>query len=349
MKVLSKKAGFWARLKQPIYALAPMEDVTDAAFRLVIARRGKPDVAFAEFASADGLCSERGRPNLMKLLYFDEIERPVVAQIFGEKPDNMYKAARICKEVGFDGVDINMGCPVKKVVRTGCGSALINTPELAREIIQAVQAGADPLPVSVKTRIGYNEIVLEEWLGHLLEVEPVAVTLHLRTRREMSKVDAHWEVMPAAVKQAENTSTLIIGNGDIRDLDHADQLIAETGMDGAMLGRAIYGNAWLFNRELRPEHITVHDRLELLEEHSLLYENVFGGRKNFAIMRKHLLAHTTGFFGCRELRQRLETVRCAADVLDAIAWFTAEFDHIHQFSSHKKTGALTASGNRAGD
>lgn len=348
MKILDQQAGFWATLQQPIYALAPMEDVTDAAFRLVVARRGKPDVVFAEFVSADGLSSERGLPNLMRLLYFHEIERPVVAQIFGEKPDNMFSAARICREVGFDGVDINMGCPVKKVVRTGCGSALIETPELAKEIIQAVKEGAHPLPVSVKTRIGYREIVLEEWLGHLLQAEPVAITLHLRTRKEMSKVPAHWEVMPAAVQQAKDTKTLIIGNGDIRDLNHADELIAENGMDGAMLGRAIYGNAWLFNRAVTPDDITVHDRLELLTEHSLTYENIFGDRKNFVIMRKHLLAHTTGFYGSRELRSRLESVMSAAEVLDAVAWFKQEFNHIHHFDSPQKSAAAIA-GNRAGD
>lgn len=348
MKKLGENAGFWAKLPQPFYALAPMEDVTDAAFRRVVARRGKPDVIFGEFVSADGLSSERGLPNLMRLLYFDESERPVVAQIFGEKPENMHRAARICREIGFDGVDINMGCPVKKVVRTGCGSALIETPELAKEIIQAVKEGAHPLPVSVKTRIGYREIVLEEWLGHLLEAEPVAVTLHLRTRKEMSNVPAHWEVMPAAVRQAKDTGTLIIGNGDIRDLDHADQLIAENGMDGAMLGRAIYGNAWLFDRSITPDRITVHDRLQLLTEHSLTYENIFGPKKNFVIMRKHLLAHTTGFFGSRELRHRLESVTSAAEVLDAIEWFRTEFDHVHHFSSNEKSAAALSS-NRAGD
>ncbi|MDX9859009.1 MAG: tRNA-dihydrouridine synthase [candidate division Zixibacteria bacterium] len=348
MKALDPSAGFWARLKQPFYALAPMEDVTDAAFRLVVARRGKPDVVFAEFASADGLSSDRGLPNLMRLLYFDEIERPVVAQIFGEKPENMQVAARICRELGFDGVDINMGCPVKKVVRTGCGSALIETPALAKEIIQAVKEGAHPLPVSVKTRIGYREIVLEEWLGHLLDAKPAAITLHLRTRKEMSKVPAHWEVMPAAVAMAQNTQTLLIGNGDIRDLDHADRLIAENGMDGAMLGRAIYGNAWLFNRAVKPHDISVHDRLDLLVEHSVTYENIFAGRKNFVIMRKHLLAHTTGFFGCRELRQRLESVTTAADVLDAVAWFREAFDQVHDFSRHN-ISAAAAFGSRAGD
>lgn len=324
MKNLGPNAGFWATFDRPIFCLAPMADVTDAAFRHVIAKRGKPDVFFTEFVSCDGLCS-RGLPNLMKYLYFDPSERPIVAQIFGDKPDTHFKAAQMCKEMGFDGVDINMGCPVKTVTKTGCGAAMINTPDLAKEIIQATIEGAAPLPVSVKTRIGWNEIVLEEWLGHLLEAEPVVITLHLRTRKEMSKVDAHWDQMPRAVEMAKDKPTLILGNGDIRSLDHADELIAQTGIDGAMLGRAIYANPWLFNRQVDPGSIRLEDRFEVMLEHAHMYEAVFQGEKNFALMRKHLLCHAAGFYGCKDLRQRLESIECAADVFDAIDWFKREY------------------------
>jgi len=324
MKKPGPNAGFWAEFDRPIYCLAPMADVTDAAFRHVIAKRGKPDIFFTEFVSCDGLCS-RGLPNLMKYLYFDPAERPIVAQIFGDKPETHYKAAQMIREIGFDGVDINMGCPVKTVTKTGCGAAMINTPELAKEIIEATKEGAGDLPVSVKTRIGWNEIALEEWLGHLLETTPVAVTLHLRTRKEMSKVDAHWDLMPRAVEMAKNTATLILGNGDITSLDHADQLIEQTGMDGAMLGRAIYANPWLFDREKSLESITLEDRFEVMLEHAHMYEAVFQGEKNFALMRKHLLCHAVGFYGCKDLRQRLESIECAADVYNAIAWFKQEY------------------------
>lgn len=317
--------GFWAELPRPIYALAPMEDVTDAAFRYVIARRGKPAVFFGEFTSADGL-SSRGLPNLHKLLFYSEIERPVVAQLFGETPKNFVTAARICRDMGFDGIDINMGCPVKKIVRSGAGAALINTPSLAAEIIHACKEGADPLPVSVKTRIGWNEIALESWLARLLEARPAAITLHLRTRREMSKVDAHWDLLPGAVKQAAGSGTLILGNGDVRDLDHADSLVAESGADGIMLGRAVYGNPWLFNRSVKAADITAEDRLEAILEHSFAFENMFYGRKNFAVIRKHLLAYTAGFDGSRDLRRKLEEVDCAADVYDAVAWFRSVFN-----------------------
>jgi nifR3 family TIM-barrel protein len=324
MKNLGNNAGFWAGLKRPIYCLAPMFDVTDAAFRQVIARRGKPDIFFTEFVSCDGLCS-RGLPNLMKHLYINDIERPIVAQVFGEKPETHYRAAKLCKELGFDGVDINMGCPVKTVIKTGCGAAMVKTPDLAKEIIEATKAGAAPLPVSVKTRIGWNEPVIEEWIGHLLEAAPVAITLHMRTRKEMSDVEAHWDLMPQAVELAKNSPTLILGNGDIWTMERADQLIAETGMDGAMLGRAIFANPWLFDRTRSKESITVEERFEVMLEHAFLYESVFQGEKNFALMRKHLLCHAAGFYGAKELRQRMENINNAADVYNAIAWYRREF------------------------
>lgn len=324
MKNLGPHAGFWAGLKLPIYCLAPMFDVTDAAFRHVIANRGKPDIFFTEFVSCDGLCS-RGLPNLMKHLYINDNERPIVAQVFGEKPETHYKAAQLCRELGFDGVDINMGCPVKTVVKTGCGSAMVKTPDLAKEIIEATKAGAAPLPVSVKTRIGWNEPVIEEWVGHLLEAAPVAITLHMRTRKEMSDADPHWDLMPLAVNLARNTSTLILGNGDIWSMELADKLIAETGMDGAMLGRAIFANPWLFNRSRSKDDITVEERFEVMLEHAYRYESVFQGEKNFAMMRKHLLCHAAGFYGAKELRQRLENINNAADVYNAIAWYRREY------------------------
>ena len=300
--------------------MAPMADVTDAAFRLVIARRARPDVFFTEFVACDGLCS-RGYPHLLQHLYYDESERPVVAQLFGDKPETFREAAGICRDLGFDGVDINMGCPVKTIIKTGSGAALIRNPGLASEIIAATIEGASPLPVSVKTRIGFDRIVVQEWLEHLLKAQPAAITFHLRTQTEMSKVEAHWEVMSQIVDQAADSPTLILGNGDITSLDHADQLISQTGMDGAMLGRAIYGNPWLFDRTHAPEQITVRERFEVMTEHAHLFEDIFAGEKNFAMMRKHLIAHASGFHGSRELRIRLQEVNGAADVVDAIDWF----------------------------
>ena len=312
--------GFWDKIELPVYAMAPMADVTDAAFRYMIAKYGKPDVMFTEFVSCDGLCSA-GRPNLMKYLHYDEIERPIVIQLFGEKPENFYKSALFARELKFDGIDINMGCPVKTVTKTGSGAALINTPELGKEIIAAAIEGAGGLPVSVKTRIGYNSITIAEWVEHLLETNLAAITLHLRTKKEMSNVEAHWETVHEAVKLAGQSETLLLANGDLDDLDQADKMIEQTGIDGVMMARAIYGYPWLFDRTKTRENITVQQRLSAMIEHSRLYEKIFDSKKNFAVMIKHLRAYSTGFNGAKELRVMMENVRNGDDVVSRIDTF----------------------------
>ena len=180
--------NFWEKLNKPIFVLAPMADVTDAAFRRIIAKYGKPDVFWTEFVSADGLtlAPEEGRKKLLRDLEYSESERPIVAQFFTSNPENMKKAAELAVELGFDGIDINMGCPDKSVEKQKAGAALIKNPKLAREIIRAAKAGAGSLPVSVKTRLGYNKDELETWLPELLAEEPAVVTIHARTRKEMS-------------------------------------------------------------------------------------------------------------------------------------------------------------------
>lgn len=317
MSMLKSKKGFWDRLEKPILALAPMADVTDAAFRLLITRHGKPDVFFTEFVAVDGLCSA-GRKKLVKDLQYHESERPVVAQFFGEKPEHFKECAELAVELGFDGIDINMGCPVKLVCKTGSGAYLINEPELAKEIVQATIEGAGELPVSVKTRIGYSTIAIEEWTEHLLSVNPAAIIFHLRTRKEMSKVAAHWEVMHLPVEMAKGSGVLILGNGDVRSRQHAEELAAETGIDGVMLGRAVYGNPWLFNRERNPEDITLNEKFEAMIEHAHLFVETFHGERNFIGMRKHLMAYAAGFPGAKEFRMSLENINCPEDVEVAI-------------------------------
>src|SRR3990167_3412588 len=201
--------GFWKKLAmsrrdldRPILALAPMADVTNAAFRRIIAKYGKPDVMFTEFVSCDGLCSA-GQKNLLPILKFTKKERPIVAQIFGAKPENFYESAKLIKKLGFDGLDINMGCPDKKVLKQGAGAALINNPKLAQEIIRQTKKGSGKMPVSVKTRIGYDKYDKKEfkkWLTALLECELDAITIHARTKKEMSLFTAKWEVVAEAVK-----------------------------------------------------------------------------------------------------------------------------------------------------
>lgn len=300
--------------------MAPMADVTDAAFRYLIAKYGKPDVQFTEFVSADGLCSA-GRANLMRYLLYDEIERPIVIQLFGNKPDNFRRAAELAQELKFDGIDINMGCPVKAVIKTGSGAALINTPDLAKDVIRAAQEGAGPLPISIKTRIGYNSISLDDWMKHLLETKPAAITLHLRTKKEMSAVGAHWESIDIAVNLAKKTNTLLLANGDLRDLDHADEMIQKTQVDGVMLGRAIYGYPWLFDRSRARESITIEERLSIMIEHAQLYEKVFEPKKHFAVMIKHLRAYANGFDGAKELRVMMEHVENSNHVREQIEQF----------------------------
>lgn len=318
-RINHKQLGdFWKKIKKPIIVLAPMADVTDAAFRRIIAKCGKPDAMWTEFVSADGLFAG-GRKALMKDLMFTEAERPIVAQFFTSRPEMMEKAAALARELGFDGVDINMGCPDRAVERQGAGAALIETPKLAREIIEAAKKGADGLPVSIKTRTGFNVSQLETWLPELLAEEPSVVTIHARTRKEMSKVSAKWAEVKKSVeiRNQLHSDTLIFGNGDAVSVDDAKQKALETGCDGVMLGRAIFGNPWLFSGRVRQE-ISVNEKLDVIVEHAKLFEKLFGGVKNFSVMKKHFKAYVNGWEGAKELRAKLMETENAGQVEDAI-------------------------------
>ncbi len=309
--------NFWHTLHKPFFVLAPMADVTDCAFREMIAkysRHGKslggPDVFWTEFVSADGLCSP-GRKVLLRDLEFGANQQPIVAQLFGSNPENMFQAAKLCAEKGFAGIDINMGCPDKSIEKQGCGAAMIKNPEKAKSIICAAQEGSG-LPVSVKTRIGYNTIEWREWLPHILSMKPAALTIHLRTRKEMSLVPAHWELMPEIVefvraenKKYGNESMPIIGNGDVLSVAHGRELAENSGCDGVMLGRAIFGNPWLFDERMTREQLPLEERLRVMIEHTKLFEEKLGDIKSFSIMKKHFKAYMNGFDGAKELRMRL--------------------------------------------
>lgn len=300
-----------------------MADVTDPAFRRIIAKYGKPDVTWTEFVSADGLClaPEEGRKKLLKDLEYTESERPIVAQLFTSRSENMEKAAQLCQELGFDGVDINMGCPDRSIEKQGAGAAHMKDPARASEVIHAAKQGAPKLPVSVKTRLGYNKDELESWLPHILETKPAVVTIHARTRKEMSKVPARWERVKTAVHIRDELSpkTLLLGNGDALSIDDAKQKIKETGADGAMLGRAIFGNPWLFSGKVP----TLEEKLMVMVEHTKLYEELLP-HKNFAIMKKHYKAYVSGFDGASELRQKLMETKTAAEVEHIVLEFLHE-------------------------
>lgn len=327
--------NFWDRLKDDssragrgIFVLAPMADVTDAAFRRIIAKYGKPDVMWTEFVSADGLAlaPEDGRKKLLKDLEYTEEERPIVAQFFTSKPDNMREAAKLAMELGFDGVDINMGCPDRSVEKQGAGADLMKYPELARELIRAAKEGASDLPVSVKTRAGYNKPdLVEVWLPEVLKESPAVVTIHARTRKEMSKVPANWEHVKKAVEirnQCQGstlTRTLIFGNGDVSNIEEAHKRVEETGCDGVMFGRAIFGNPFLFAKEKCPEGVEgLKLKLEVLIEHSRLFEEILGDTKSFHIMKKHFKAYVLGFDGASELRGKLMETNNADEVKEVI-------------------------------
>jgi len=319
---------FWENLKKPFFVLAPMSDVTDAAFRQIIVKYGKPDVVFTEFVSCDGLLSE-GREALLHNLEFRDEERPIVAQVFGGKPENFYECAKLIVKLGFDGIDINMGCPNRSVEKQGAGSALIKNPKRAREIIRETKRGAGStsrrIPVSVKTRIGYNKNELENWLPEILAEEPAALTVHARTRKEMSKVPAKWKEVAHAVsiRDEMKSRTLIIGNGDAEDLKDAREKAEKSGADGVMLGRAVFGNPWLFGvhrMSAKSANPTIEEKLRVLVEHTKLFEKLCP-HKNFATMKKHYKAYVTGFEGAKELRIKLMETRNAKRVEKIISEF----------------------------
>ncbi len=311
--------NFWQKLKKPIFCLAPMADVTDCAFRQIIAKYGKPDIFWTEFVSADGLAHPKAKEKLLIDLKFSENERPIVAQIFGANIENIKKASALCKELGFDGIDINMGCPDKSIEKQCAGAAMIKNPALAREIIKAAIEGGDGLPVSVKTRIGYNKSEIETWIPELLSENISALTVHLRTRKEMSDVPAHWDLMKRIVeiRDSINKNVLILGNGDILDLKDGEQKIKESGCDGVMLGRAIFGNPWLFTGK-QP---SIKEKLQVMVEHTKLFEKMLGGHKNFAIMKKHYKAYCNGFDGAKELRMKLMETENAEQVEEIVRQF----------------------------
>lgn len=317
--------NFWAQLDKPFFVLAPLANVTDAAFRRLVAGHSKsaasvPYVTYTEFVSADGLvlASEEGKAKLMRDLLYTNAERPIVAQLFTATPANMEKAAALVQTLGFDGIDINMGCPDRAIEKQGAGAKLMTSPGLAQELIAAAKRGAPDLPVSVKTRLGYNKDALEEWLPKLLAAEPAVVTIHARTRKEMSKVPARWERVKRAVEIRDElgSKTLIVGNGDVKDVAHGLQLAQQTSVDGVMIGRGIFGTPWLFSQSA--DCWSVKDRLLIAVEHTKLFEELLGDIKSFAIMKKHFKAYVEGFPGAKELRMELMEAYNAAQVEEII-------------------------------
>jgi tRNA-dihydrouridine synthase len=309
--------NFWEKLPRPFFALAPMEDVTDASYRALVAEQDKkPDVFYTEFTSADGLAlaPPEGRRSILKKLEFTAGEHPILAQFFTSKPAHMESAAALAQELGFDGVDINMGCPAAEVEKGGCGAALIKNPALARELVRAAKRGAPNLPVSLKTRLGYLTDELETWLPELLAEDPAAIAVHARTRKELSDVPAHWDrvARAVAIRDSLGSKTLIMGNGDVKTLEEGRRLAKETGCDGIMFGRSAIANPWLWS-EHEPSR---EERLAMLRKHAEFSEkragHLIGG------VRKHLSKYATGLRAAKELRVKISSAETVADIIASI-------------------------------
>ena len=344
---------FWSLLPRPFFVLAPMANVTDAAFRKLIAKHGKPDVFWTEFVSADGLVSV-GRQNLIRDLKYSKGEKPIVAQLFTSHPEAMCEAVKIVTEMGFDGIDINMGCPDRAVEKQGAGASIIKSPKLAIELIKAAREGYaenaskkkqavylnDPMtiPVSVKTRIGYSKFDFD-WLETLLEQRLPVLTVHLRTRKEMSDVPAHWDIMPQILKLRDKISpqTLIIGNGDVADMKDAWDKAQEYKCDGVMVGRGIFGNPWFFEplpfyrskkNKLAPSPVkTSKQRLNMMIEHVKIFDSIFKGSKPFDVMKKHFKAYVSGWKGAKELRADLMNTHSLKEIQKIVMVWLLQNNH----------------------
>lgn len=317
------KENFWAALPKPFFILAPMEDVTDVVFRHVVKEAGAPDVFFTEFTNSDSFCHPDGKESVRGRLTFTEDEQPMVAHIWGDKPKFFKEMSIQLAEMGFKGIDLNMGCPVPNVAERGKGSGLILRPEVAAELIQAAKAGG--LPVSVKTRIGFTQqSELDDWISHLLKQDIANLSIHLRTRKEMSKIVAHWELIPRVVelRDALAPQTLITINGDIQDRQMGLELAEKYGVDGIMIGRGIFKNPFAFEKEAR-EHSSeelialLRLQLDLQDQYAqIIPRSITGLHRFFKIYVK-------GFPGANDLRVQLMDTKTTDEVRAILDTFQA--------------------------
>ncbi len=362
---------FWSQLPHPILGLAPMDGVTDAPFRLTVAMQGRPDVIFTEFTSVMDVC--RGPAHLLASLIYGEAERPVVAQLYGKDPDLFYQAAYIVCELGFDGLDINMGCPSRNVAASGSGAGLIRTPDLAHEIMRAARQGiADwaagqsltgaglkesrgeliramnrrrgglpdvprrTIPLSVKTRIGYDTIIVERWIEHLLAEQPVAISVHGRTLEQMYRGEADWSAIERAAQLARGTDTLLLGNGDVQCLQDIVRRVRQHGVHGVLVGRGTLGEPWLFRHKdtaraavsddtcmVESESLSLEERFRVMLDHARQFEAILG-QDRFPRMRKHLGWYCKGFPGAAAMRAAMVRASGSADVARIVAEHQAE-------------------------
>jgi len=299
--------GFWNDLGKPIVGLSPMDGITDPAMRFITKKYGNPDVIYTEFVSAEGL-SRKAKP-LFNELKFDGSERPIVAQLFGIDPKAFQEAAKIIVELGFDGVDINMGCPAKSVIGRGGGASLIKNYSLAKEIIKAVNDGVQgKIPVSVKTRIGYDEVDFN-WIKRLSELDLAAIVVHGRTFQQGYGGRADWKVLAKMAEIVRGNGIMFLGNGDVTSREEANKKANEFGVEGVLIGQAARGDPWVF--KMGVVDVDIKERIMVATDHARKFEELNSGRdlpagrQGFLPMRKHLAWYFRGFSGAVELRKKL--------------------------------------------
>jgi tRNA-dihydrouridine synthase len=306
-------------LDKPFLVLAPMEDVTDTVFRQVIGQIAPFDLYMTEFTSVDGLQSA-GRHASIKRLQYEAQEQPLIAQIWGKEPENFYKTTLELVEMGFVGVDINMGCPVKAVIKNGCGGGMIKRPEEAIKVIQAVQEAAQgKIPISVKTRIGFRDFK-PEWLETLLKQNLNMLSVHLRTVKEMSLVPAHWELMSDIKKLRDEIAprTALVGNGDVQNRQHAELLAAQHGIDGVMIGRGVFKDPYASLLESPWNRKTKQEKLDLYRQHIEIFRDTWGDTRPMVLLNKFCKTYVNGFDGAKELRTELMHCGSIDELLEKI-------------------------------
>jgi tRNA-dihydrouridine synthase len=312
------KENFWNDLPKPFFVLAPMEDVTDTVFRHVVAEAGSPDVFFTEFTNSESYCHPDGIKSVRGRLLFTEDEQPIVAHIWGDNPENFRKMSIGMAEMGYKGIDLNMGCPVPNVAGRGKGSGLILRPEVAVELIQAAKAGG--IPVSVKTRLGYKDVAeYKEWLTTILKQDIANLSIHLRTRNEMSVAPAHWEMIPEikALRDEIAPQTKLTINGDILDRQMGMELYEKYGIDGIMIGRGIFKNPFAFEKEAR-EH-SPKEHLDLLRLQLDLQDQYADQLpRSMSGLHRFFKIYVKGFKGAAELRNKLMNTKTTAEVREIL-------------------------------
>ncbi len=312
--------NFWQSLSRPFLVLAPLEGVTDCVYRQIVASVVPPDVFFTEFTSADGFCSS-GSASVAENFRFTSSERPIVAQIWGRNPETLYETAKAVSSMGFSGIDINMGCPDRTVMKNGCGGAMIGTPGAARDALAAIKEGirdaGTGIAISVKTRIGIGTIETERWVTFLLEQGIDALTLHARTVAELSKVPAHWDEVgkAVAIRDRMRVATIVIGNGDVANATEAMEKHKTYGVDGVMIGRGIFADIYAFDRSDNKRMATPRELLDIMERHIRLFDATWGGRRNYAILKKFYKNYVNGFRNATDWRVRFMETDSAAEAL----------------------------------